>query len=65
MNYGQHLIDKIKDDTIQKDIPHEYGAVDFRGGYEQLYAYKFSIYLGCVSRYIQNKQLRDLPYTVE
>lgn len=65
MDYGQHLIDKIKDGTIQKDILHEYGAVDFRGGYEQLYAYKFSIYLSCVCRYIQNLQLQDLPYSGE
>ena len=58
---GQQLIQKIKEKKIIKDYIPESG-VDFHGGYEDLYFYKFKQYLSSVSRYIMNKQLKDIPY---
>ena len=31
-------------------------------GYFELWAWKFALWLGSVTRYIQNKQIRDLSY---
>ena len=65
MTSGENLIQKIKDGTIQKDTLADTNEFDFHCGYEQLYFYKFSTYLGSVSRYILNMKLRNLPYTGE
>ena len=65
MTLGERLIQKIKDGTIQKDALSDTNEFDFHGGYEQLYFYKFSTYLGSVSRYILDMKLGDLPYIGE
>ena len=35
---------------------------DFFRYYAKLYAEKFSVYLGCVPRYLMNRKLHDIPY---
>jgi len=47
----------MKDDNKKKK-----NSIEPIEGWFELYSYKFEIYLGSVSRYILNKNLKDLPY---
>lgn len=58
---GKVLVDMIKSDQITKDILNDYDCV-FHGAYEQLHYDNFRLYLGSVSRYLQNKRLELIDY---
>ena len=54
----------MQDGTIEKQTLPDKGKT-FHGGYEQLYLENFVNYLGCVSRYLQNKRLKVKSYDGE
>lgn len=63
-DHGKKLVRMMQDGTIEKQTLPDKGKT-FHGGYEQLYLENFVNYLGCVSRYLQNKRLKVKSYDGE
>ena len=53
---GWKLIGMIKDGTITPGVPKNHDR-RFSGSYEQLHLDSFRVYLGTVSRHLQNKRI--------
>lgn len=60
-NEGQNLVALIRNGSIKKDFRPNHGEV-FHGGVEENALYDFKIYLGSLSRFLQNKRLKENHY---
>lgn len=58
---GERLVNAIESKKIVKDYRPNHGR-NFHGAYEELYLYKFRVYLGSVGRAIRNSQLKKENY---
>lgn len=63
-DHGKELVEMMKDGRIPKET-FKNDELEFHGGYEQLRLEQFITYLGGVSRCLQNRRLKNLPYTGE
>jgi len=60
MTTGQKLVIAIKNHVITKDLPPQTTGRDFKGGYEELYLYKFKRYQSSVCKYLMDKKIREM-----